>query len=205
MRTFAILPAAGRSQRMGQPKLLLPWRGGTVIEHVLCVWRDSGVEQVVMVVHPLDDRLAELGAAGGAHVVRPETPPPDMKASVRLGLQWVATAGPLPCDAWLLAPADMPGLTATAIASLVAAYGASVSNGESSAPIWVPSYRGRRGHPVLFGWSMAAEVAHLAEGEGLNALLARHVVREVEMADPSICEDLDTPADYDRLRANYES
>ena len=112
---------------MGQPKLLF-LRGGTVIEHVLRVWRDSGVEQVVMVVHPLDDRLAELGAAGGASVVRPETPPPDMKASVRLGLQWVATAGPLACDAWLLAPADMPGLTATAIASLVAAYGANVAS-----------------------------------------------------------------------------
>ena len=35
MQTFAVIPAAGRSQRMRQPKLLLPWNHGTLIEHVL--------------------------------------------------------------------------------------------------------------------------------------------------------------------------
>jgi CTP:molybdopterin cytidylyltransferase MocA len=35
MQTFAIIPAAGRSVRMGQPKLLLPWGQTTLLEHVL--------------------------------------------------------------------------------------------------------------------------------------------------------------------------
>ena len=59
--SFAIIPAAGRSQRMGEPKLLLPWGQSTIIEHVLAVWCASRVEAVVMVVHPDDVRPAELG------------------------------------------------------------------------------------------------------------------------------------------------
>ena len=60
MRSFAVIPAAGRSQRMGQPKLLLPWGRTTVIEHVLGVWRASRVTHTVIVVHPDDKFLAEL-------------------------------------------------------------------------------------------------------------------------------------------------
>ena len=60
MRTFAIIPAAGRSQRMGQPKLLLPWRNSTIIEHVLAAWRASQVSHMLMVVHPADRQLAEI-------------------------------------------------------------------------------------------------------------------------------------------------
>jgi molybdenum cofactor cytidylyltransferase len=203
MQTFAIIPAAGRSQRMGQPKLLLPWGPATLIEHVLATWRASRASQVIVVVHPQDQRISELAAAAGAHVVRPETPPEEMKVSVRLALEFAARFQPRPSDAWLLAPADMPGLTAQTIDHLIDAYQASLRGPDPTACIWAASYRGRRGHPVLFPWSLAAEVARLAAGEGLNALLARHPVADVESADDAISEDLDTPEDYERLRSRY--
>jgi len=204
MQAFAIIPAAGRSQRMGQHKLLLRWARSTVIEHVIGVWRASRVNRVVMVVHPLDERIAELGTAAGAHVIRPPTPPEEMKESVQIALEFVSRLRPEPTDAWLLAPADMPGLAAATIDHLIGAYESSLDRGIQASQAWVPRRGLRRGHPVLFPWSMAERVPSLATHEGLNALVDRNPVHYVDVAEDAIVEDLDTPEDYQRLRARYQ-
>src|SRR4051794_4581922 len=122
MQSFGIVPAAGRSSRMGTPKLLLPWANGTLIEGVLQAWRASRVTCVVAVVHPEDHELARACAGAGAEVVQPSTPPPDMKASVRAALAHLQKLKPNPEDAWLVAPADIPGITAERINAMIAAY-----------------------------------------------------------------------------------
>ena len=53
-RTFAIVPAAGHSRRMGQAKLLLPWAVGTVIDSVLQAWTTSSVDRTYIVVRAAD-------------------------------------------------------------------------------------------------------------------------------------------------------
>ena len=194
-RVFAVVPAAGRSRRMGQAKLLLPWREATVIEQVLAAWQGSRVASVVVVVHPDDTELANVCRRAGADVQVAATPPPDMKASVRLGLAWLDEHfAPTDADAWMLAPADVPELTSRQIDWVLA------EHNPSAAEILVPVHAGRRGHPVLFPWPLAAEVATLAEDEGINALVKRHRVRELPIDDPGILTDLDTPEDYRRLR-----
>ncbi len=191
--SFAIVPAAGRSRRMGAPKLLLPWGASTVIEHVLAAWQASRTTHTVVVVHPDDEALAEVCRTSGAEVVVPSEPPPDMKVSVRLALEYVTERyAPHERDAWLLAPADMPTLSTDVINRVLAAYQADRSK------IIVPVHAGRHGHPALFPWSLAADVAHLAENEGVNRLLARHPVREVECPAEALAVDLDTPEDYRR-------
>jgi molybdenum cofactor cytidylyltransferase len=203
MRSFAIIPAAGRSQRMGQPKLLLPWGPSTLIEHVLGAWRASRVAQTVIVVHPDDQSLAELSRHCGALVVQPQAAPSEMKVSVRLGLERIERDfHPHASDAWLLAPADMPGISPLTIDRLIGAYQSGLGRAEP-AQIWAPRSAGRRGHPVLFPWRLAAEVHRLAADEGINALVARQAIAYLEDADESVIEDLDTPEDYERLRAKH--
>jgi molybdenum cofactor cytidylyltransferase len=205
IQTFAILPAAGRSQRMGQPKLLLPWSDGTVLSQVLGAWRASRVSQVLLVVHPADDVLAELGVKLGAVVVRAKSPPAEMKDSVALGLAEVARSfAPTAADAWLVAPADMPLVTPAMIDAVIAAYESRRNLPGAAATIYTAAVAGKRGHPVLFPWTLAAEVERLAENEGLNTVVAGHPVIEVEVAgaaaDSTPFADLDTPEDYHRLR-----
>ena len=194
-RSFAIVPAAGRSRRMGSPKLLLPWQGSTIIEHVLATWKATPVSRVVVVVHPDDHELACTCRGARVDVVVPAEPPPDMKASVGHGLEFLRREEiPTAADAWLLAPADMPLLTIGHIGQVLAAH-------DPAAPcIVVPRHAGRRGHPVLFPWSSSAEVQRLGSEEGLNRLLEQFDVREIAMADPGILADIDTPDDYRALR-----
>ncbi len=204
MQTFAIIPAAGRSLRMGQPKLLLPWGQSTVLEHVIATWRASRVGRVVLVVHPEDKQIVALGAAAGAQVVQPSIAPSEMKISVQLALDYISEFAPQPTDAWLLAPADMPGLETNTIDALIGAYESSLIAGPAAAPrIWAPRCGDRRGHPVLFPWALGSEVAELGPNEGINALMTRHEVAHVEASADAILEDLNTPEDYERLRARY--
>jgi molybdenum cofactor cytidylyltransferase len=207
MQFFAIIPAAGRSQRMGRPKLLLPWRDKTVIEHVLDVWRASQVTQAVLIVHPLDEPLAALGLRSGAIVVRPEIAPGEMKDSVRVGLDYVARKfRPGDDDAWLLAPADMPTLSTATIDRLIDAYRATAGTGDAARrTIWAPAAGPRRGHPVLFPWPLAAALENLSPEEGLNALLKQFPVATIEADASAILEDLDTAEDYERLKNDRDS
>ena len=74
-QSFGIIPAAGRSRRMGLPKLTMPWGSTTVIEQVLGAWQRSGVDHLVAVVRGDAGELARYCDQAGAIVVSPATPP----------------------------------------------------------------------------------------------------------------------------------
>ncbi len=192
---FSVVPAAGRSLRMGRPKLLMPWGPATVIEQVLSAWQSSRVTRIVVTVHPDDTALAEVCRNAGVDVVITHPPPVDMKASVLQGLDHLTTVDrPTPGDVWLLAPADMPLVTADVIDQVLGA--ALAAPGE----IVVPCRQGQRGHPVAFPWPLAELARRLSADQGLNQLLAEHPVRRIELGEQLSLADLDTPDDYLRLR-----
>lgn len=193
--SFALIPAAGRSQRMGQPKLLLPWGAATVIDRVLEAWKTSRISAVIVTTHPEDDELIARCRAARADVVVVDPPPADMKASIAAGLAYVEAAyQPQTTDVWLLAPADMPLLKASVIDRILSAHD------PNNPRAIVPRASGRRGHPVLLSWPLAHEVTRLAAHEGINALVAAACPLEIDCDDLAAFADLDTPDDYARLR-----
>jgi len=192
----AIVPAAGRSERMGQPKLILPIDGLPVITRVVLALRQGGANPVVVVAPPRDSPganilIKEAGRAG-ATVIIAATRPADMRASFELGLsQLQGTASP---SAVLLAPGDSPGMTPGLVNQLV-------RHTESTPQsLVIPTYQGKRGHPIALPWTLALESRSLPEGVGLNALVALHANEtvEVEVGEPGTLDDLDTPEDYQR-------
>jgi len=194
----AIVPAAGRSERMGRPKLILPIGGLSMIAHVTSALRQGGADPVVVVVPPAAvagaPALAAEAARAGGCVVVAERPPPDMRASVECGLDHLAQRRLPPPATFLLAPGDSPGISAELVARIVAR-----AKAEPDA-IVIPQSQGRRGHPIALPWSLAAEIRSLPGNVGINALVARHAARVVtlDVADPAALADLDTPDDYRR-------
>lgn len=180
---------------MGQPKLLLPWGEKNVIETVIGLWKASHVDRVLVVVHPSNHRLADCCQSAGAEVVKPATPPPDMRASLCEGLKAIQSkASPDARDVFLVAPADVPSLSPQVINLLL-----STHRPEQPA-ILVPTHGGKHGHPVLLPWRIWEEVLQLPETAGLNSLFSKHAVVEVASSAAGIPQDIDTPDDYDRLR-----
>jgi molybdenum cofactor cytidylyltransferase len=192
----AIVPAAGRSGRMGRPKLILPIRGRPLIARVVAALVDAGVARVVVVAPPRSepgaDALIEAAEAEGAEVVIPDRPTLDMRASVELGIARLSD-GPRPA-ALALTPGDIPGLSGGVVARVIEAWSASPER------IIVPRHSGRRGHPLLLPWSLVEEIPSLPPGVGVNALLAEHsvMIQYLAIDDPDLYDDLDTPDDYRR-------
>ncbi len=197
MRTFGLIPAAGKSVRMGQPKLLLPVGGETVLARVLAAVRAGGVADVLVVVGPHLPALAEAARAAAAHVLTLTEDTADMRATCVHGLDWLAARfTPTVDDGWLLLPADHPTCRPDVVRARIAA---AAQHRDRS--VVVPVHAGRRGHPVWLSWTHAAAIRALPAGEGLNRYLRERAAEtlEVDWPDAEILCDLDTPEDYRRL------
>jgi molybdenum cofactor cytidylyltransferase len=200
-RTFAVIPAAGKSTRMGKPKLALPLGGRSVLERVVEAVRGGGVGETVVVLGPHVRELTPLAEAGGAHALLLSEETPDMRATVEHGLRWLEEHfQPTPEDRWLLLPADHPTLDADLVRLLLAAPAACRS-------LVIPTFAGRRGHPAVIGWGHVARIRALPQGEGLNVYFRRHGADtlEVPVECADVLCDLDTPEDYERLRRRWEA
>jgi molybdenum cofactor cytidylyltransferase len=195
---FALIPAAGLSSRMGRPKLTLPLGDGTVLGHVLEALRRARIEHILVVVGPRVPELVTLARAAGVAVLSLPDETVDMRSTIEHGLGWLeAQFHPGHNDNWLLMPADHPALSAGVVLGLVRA-----REGNPAYSIVVPTFQGRRGHPVLLGWEHVEAIRKLPAGQGLNIYLRKHagVTLEVTVDSADILDDLDTPEDYERLR-----
>src|SRR4051794_19678415 len=102
-RTFALIPAAGKSMRMGRPKLALPLGDRTVLERVIAAFRDAGVDMILVVLAPHSRGLLASARAAGADVLALPDEMPDMRTTVERGLDWLEEqVHPTDADAWLL-------------------------------------------------------------------------------------------------------
>jgi molybdenum cofactor cytidylyltransferase len=194
----ALVPAAGSSSRLGQPKLLLRFDGQTLIGRLVGSLRAGGASRIVVVAPPADvaegPAIASEARLAGAEVVVPLTRPAEMRNSIELGLDRLARTDPPRCV--LLTPGDCLGVAAGLVAQLV------THAMELPGRIVIPSHNGRRGHPIVLPWSIAIRILSLPAGVGVNALVAHHAgsVVELEVRSPDIVADLDTPADLVRYQ-----
>lgn len=188
MRGAALVLAAGSGRRMGQPKAALPLGRQTFLETILS--RLPSDLWVGVVVGPPQESLP--GPEGrGAHRILNPRPEEGQLSSLRQGL----LAGAAKFAFTLVALVDLPAVSATTYERLVSA--AESGGGD----LWVPSQGGRRGHPVVFGQACYEDLMRAPLEEGSRWVVARHRSRrvEVEVDDPEIHRDVDTPADYRKL------
>ena len=201
-RSFAVIPAAGKSTRMGRPKLTLPLGGRSVLERVVTAVREAGVAQTVVVLGPHVRELAALAEAAGAYALVLAEETADMRATVEHGLRWLEERfQPAATDRLLLLPADHPTLDAALVRQLLDARACAADRS-----IILPTFAGRRGHPVILDWKHVTGIRDLAPGQGLNLYLREHEedIREVPVMSAEVLCDLDTPEEYERLCRRWE-
>ncbi len=192
----AVVPAAGRSRRMGTQKLLLPYGDSTLIGHVVDELLRSVVDQVYVVVgHQRQRIVAELSGRAVSVVTNPDHGR-GMLSSVRCGIE----ALPPQCEAIVVALADQPAITAELVDAMAESF-ATVNQ-----RILVPVYRGRRGHPLLLSADYRGEILTRHDDLGLRGLLSAHGddVFELPASTAAILSDVDYPEDYRRERAALE-
>jgi molybdenum cofactor cytidylyltransferase len=183
----AIVLAAGKSERMGKPKALLPFQGRTFLENILNAIAQSSIGNTIVVAgHHRVEIAAQLKIP---HLVFN----PDYEQGMITSFQTGIRALPVDSAGAMLFLVDHPVVEPATINTLA----------ENVAPnrIVVPTYNGKRGHPVLFGIKVLQEILALPPSQGANIVVRRDPSRVLELAvdAPGILVDVDTPEDFEKL------
>jgi CTP:molybdopterin cytidylyltransferase MocA len=184
-RVAGVLLAAGDGSRLGQPKATVLVAGQSLAELGVALLRAGGTDPVIVVTG-----AAAVDLPGVTAVHNPRWRE-GMGSSFAAGL----AAVPADCDAAVIALADQPLVGAASVRRLIAA----LAGGSGVA---VAAYAGRPRNPVLLAREHWAAATDLAEGDvGARPFLRAHpeLVTLVECGDTGLPDDIDTPADLDRI------
>jgi molybdenum cofactor cytidylyltransferase len=183
----ALILAAGQSRRMGSAnKLLAEVDGQPMVAHAAETVLASEADPVIAVTGHESERISEILAPYNLTIVHNPRYAEGISSSVQRGL----AALPSDIDGALVCLGDMPRVTAAAIDKLIAAF-----NPVEQRAICVPTWRGKRGNPVLLAARFFPEINDIAGDVGARGLIGAYpeLVCEVEMADDGILLDVDTP------------
>jgi len=188
---WAVILAAGKSERMGSAKLLLPVGKKTLIETVIRGALRARPDGVLVVLGSDREKLEPvIGKYPVKTVINPDFGR-GMLSSVKRGLEAV----PAEVRAVLVYLGDQPAPPASVGVRIIDAFR------KSGQGIVIPAYHGRRGHPILVDLKYRDEIKALDPDVGLRQLIRAHPedVLEVKARTAAILRDIDTPKDYRAL------
>lgn len=194
-RVAAIVLAAGLSSRMGRTKALLPFggEGGHAIDRVLEGMRSTGVAPVVVVTGYDHDAIEAHIASAPVCIAYNAAYREDMFLSVLKGAATLAECEGI--SGFFLLPVDYPLVKPQTLAALAEAFA------RHQAPVIYPTFCGKKGHPPLISAACIPTIIAHDGTMGLKGALQgfEKDAAYVEVDDPGVLEDMDTPLDYFRL------
>jgi molybdenum cofactor cytidylyltransferase len=188
MHGTAIVPAAGRGERFGGGKLLASLDGVPLLDRTLRSLLEAGLRVIVVTTPDADlDSVSLLRDPRVRRVVN-EDPARGMFSSIRIGLDALDDAG----GPVLVLPADMPFVRSATVARVRDECARRLA-------VIVPTYDGRRGHPIAIPIELTQALADAETALSLKDAL--HAIGAVRVAfpvnDPGVLRDVDVPADLE--------
>ncbi len=186
---WAIILAAGASTRMNRQKLLLPFNGKTIIETVVENAALSVNSNILVVLGSHREQIQKQIVNNQVKFCVNENYMAGMLSSVICGFR----ALPGEARAALIFLGDQPQIPSQVTDLVIEAWI------QSKKGIVMPTYNGRRGHPVLIETRYKTEIERLDSEKGLRTLSEKFKddVYEVECNIPEILSDIDTPEEYE--------
>ncbi len=150
----------------------------------------SPVDRVLVVLGHRSEEIAAHLEGSGAEIVLNADYRLGMLSSIQAGIR----AAPTDASRFVIALGDQPSLSPATVDLLLRA------GAEREGAIIVPSYNGRRGHPLVLDGCYREEILGLDPEVGLRELLQRHpeAIEHVVVPDEAVLADMDTPQDYER-------
>ncbi len=184
----AILLAAGESKRMGKEKLSLPWGKRTILERCLQTLLASRVKEVIVVVNERTERILRHWSGKRVKVVTNPGYRRGMSSSIRWGIKHLSPE----CEGILIALGDQPLLRAQTINALVKAFVRDKSK------IIIPSFKGEKGHPVIFPKNYERDLLGLRGDQGGKSIIKKHPkeICFVPVRSKGVLKDIDTWSEY---------
>lgn len=196
----AVVLAAGTSSRMGKLKQLLTYHGRPLLRHVIDIISRSSVDKIVVVLGHRHEEVAATLKGLPLHIAVNHDYASGQSSSVKTGLKALAGSNTSPVAeagraGVLFVLGDQPLLKPETINLLI-------ENFMRHGGIIAPFFRGTRGNPVLFDLSFQAEFDSLQGDAGAREIIFRHpeMLHKIDVTDPGILLDVDTPEDWEELQ-----
>lgn len=192
----AIILASGYSTRMGKNKLLLKYRGKSLIQHTIETITKCSFSEVILVAR--EEEIIEIGKRYDLKIIKNENALKGISESIKLGVMNASET-----DGYMFFTADQPFLDIDSIKRLTAKFAEDLAN------IIVPRCDGRRGNPVIFPYNFKEDFLQLQGDVGGKIIINKNLekVKFVEIDDLTKLFDIDTNENYEyilKLEENNE-
>lgn len=185
----ALILAAGESKRMDDSlKANLLIEDKTFLTTIVEVMRGAGINQVYVVLGKDIDRIQEKNPhLDVTYVINKEYQKGQLSS-----IQAVLEVIPRTLDSLIIHLVDHPLINVSTVQTLIKA------RRTKKAPIIIPTYRGKRGHPVLFGSEVFKQLMEAPMDVGARAVVWNNqdTLHEIETEDVGIVVNINTPEDY---------
>ena len=193
-----LILAAGESSRMGQPKALLPWRGGTFLSGAIRVL-NAFTDMVIVVAGQNAPMLRSVVDANAAFLVVNPTPEQGQFSSLKIGVQEVLNRGR---DAAIITLVDRPPASPETVQHLKQEFLLRVGQN-----LWgaVPEFEEKHGHPYIAGRELIGAYLDAPVTATAREIQHKHVhhMLYVPVSDPTVSMNIDTPEEFAALCASY--
>ena len=190
----AIVLAAGKSSRMGaENKMLLAFKGSTVIGSVINALELSIVNEIIIVDNKETSIKGHLNNLGSLKFVTNLDSEQGLTTSIQCGIRAASES----TSGYLICLGDMPLLTYSEYNTLVNNYLSS-----KTIAILIPTFKNKRGNPVLFSAHFKDEILQLQEKNGCKPVVASNddYVIEIPFPNNNCHLDIDTKEDYKQFK-----
>jgi molybdenum cofactor cytidylyltransferase len=190
MKISGIILAAGESRRMGTLKQLLPYRDKTVIETVVDSFQQVDLHEIIVVLGYCAKQIQKTLNGYSIKTVINEKYCDGMLSSIQCGIESVDAFA----DAFLIGLGDQPFVPTSVISELLKHF---ISQEKG---IILPSYGGKRGHPIIIHRKYRDDIFGLDHNIGLKQLIHHNQndLLVVDVASDVVIRDMDFPEDYER-------
>jgi CTP:molybdopterin cytidylyltransferase MocA len=165
MHIIALIPAAGKGSRYGMPKVDALYNGITFSQMILNTLQSAGIET--------------------SYIIR-DIETPDMLASLKVGMNTFHSQAVHP-DGWLIWPVDHPTVKAETVKLLIQFFATHTNS------VIIPCHNSHSGHPIIIPASLALPDYPLPNGLKDVIMLSHFPVHHVEVDDPAILHNINTP------------
>ena len=188
----AVIVAAGMSSRMGDFKPMLNIGSISIAQRIVATFHQAGVSRIAVVTGYNAQQLERHLSNSGLVFLRNEAyATTQMFDSAKIGLDYLKDK----CDRILFTPVDIPLFTAATVAALI----------DSAAELACPVCEGQTGHPLMIAAALVDTLLKDSGEGGLQGAISRcgAQMTRIEVDDPGILHDADTPDDYKALLAYH--
>ena len=194
MTTGALITAAGMSSRMGDFKPMLNIGSISIAQRIVANFRQAGIEKIVMITGYNAEKLERHLAGNGIVFLRNENyETTQMFDSVKIGLNYLKDK----VDSILFTPVDIPLFSLSTLEAIISC----------EAELACPFCSGEPGHPIKLPSRLVDIICSNSGEQGLRGALEAcgEKMAEIQVDDPGILCDADTPEDYRALLKYHNS